>query len=89
LDDFLPFVIYRTQTIITCGLYISYPTLEDRFFVFKEVFSDNSVLMYGWYSRAGYDGVRTVYGLVIFRLQKIAFFVDQLMIKKLRFLLIS
>jgi hypothetical protein len=45
--------------------------------------------MYGWYSRAGYDGVRMVYGLVIFRLQKIAFFVDQLMIKKLRFLLIS
>ena len=29
------------------GLYIFYPLLEDHSFVFKEVFSENSALMYG------------------------------------------
>ena len=29
-----------------------YPISKDHFFVFKEVFSENSVLMYGLYSRA-------------------------------------
>jgi hypothetical protein len=38
---------YRTRAILTRGLYISYPIFEDHFFVFKEVFSENSVLMYG------------------------------------------
>ena len=38
---------YRTRLIITQGLYIFYPIFEDLFFVFKEVFSQNSVLMYG------------------------------------------
>ena len=38
---------YRTRAIITRGLYIFYPIFEDHFFVFKEVFSENSVLMYG------------------------------------------
>ena len=39
--------IYRTRAVITRGLYIYYPILEDHFFVFKEVLSENSVLMYG------------------------------------------
>ena len=38
--------------IITCGLYIFYPLFEDHFFVFKEVFSENFVLVLGKYSRA-------------------------------------
>ena len=37
-----------------------FPIFKDHFFVFKEVFSENSVLMYGLYSRAAYDGARTV-----------------------------
>ena len=44
-------------------MYIFYPIFKDHFFVFKEVFSENSVLMYGLYSRAAYDGARTVIGL--------------------------
>ena len=43
---------YRTRAIISRGLYIFYPIFKDHFFVFKEVFSENSVLMYGLYSRA-------------------------------------
>ena len=43
---------YRTSAIISRGLYIFYPISKDHFFVFKEVFSENSVLMYGLYSRA-------------------------------------
>ena len=54
--------IYRTRAIISRGLYIFYPIFKDHFFVFKEVFSENSVLMYGLYSRAAYDGARTVIG---------------------------
>ena len=52
--------IYHTRAIISRGLYIFYPIFKDHFFVFKEVFSENSVLMYGLYSRAAYDGARTV-----------------------------
>ena len=37
---------YHTRIIITPGLYISYLLFEDNFFVFKEFFSENSVLMY-------------------------------------------
>ena len=44
--------IYRTRAIISRGLYFFYPISKDHFFVFKEVFSENSVLMYGLYSRA-------------------------------------
>ena len=43
---------YRTRAIISRGLYIFYPIFKDRFFVFKEVFSENFVLVYGLYSRA-------------------------------------
>ena len=43
---------YRTRAIISRGLYIFYPIFNDHFFVFKEVFSENYVLMYGLYSRA-------------------------------------
>ena len=38
---------YRVRAIISHGLYTFYPILEDYFFVFKEVFSENSVFMYG------------------------------------------
>ena len=44
--------MYCTRAIISRGLYIFYPISKDNFFVFKEVFSENSVLMYGLYSRA-------------------------------------
>ena len=44
------------------GLYIYYPISKDYLFVFKEVFLENSTLMYGLYSRAAYDGARTVSG---------------------------
>ena len=43
---------YRTRAIISRGLYIFYPIFKDHFFVFKDVFLENSVLMYGLYSRA-------------------------------------
>ena len=39
--------IYRTGAIISRGLYIFKLIFKDHFFVFKEVFSENSVLMYG------------------------------------------
>ena len=51
---------YHTGAIISCGLYIFFPIFKDHFFVFKEFFSENSVLMYGLYSRAAYDGACTV-----------------------------
>ena len=44
--------MYRTRAIITRGLYTFYPIFEDHFFVFKEVFSENSDLNNGLYSRA-------------------------------------
>ena len=43
---------YCTGPIIIRGLYIFYPIVEDHFFVLKKVFSENSGLMYDWYSRA-------------------------------------
>ena len=43
---------YRTRAIISRGLFIFYPIFKDHFFVFKEVFYENSVLMYGLYSWA-------------------------------------
>ena len=39
--------IYQIRAIITRGLYIYYPIFEVYFFVYKEVFSENSVLMNG------------------------------------------
>ena len=33
---------YRTRAIISRGLYIFYTIFKDHFFVFKEVFSENS-----------------------------------------------
>ena len=43
----VPLKVYRTRAIITRGLYIFYPIFEDPFFVFKEVFSENYILVYG------------------------------------------
>ena len=48
------------RVIISRSLYIFYPIFKDHFFVFKEVFSENSVLIYGLYSREAYDGLRMV-----------------------------
>ena len=48
----ISYLVYRTRAIISRGLYIFYPISKDHFFVFKEVFPENSVLMYGLYSRA-------------------------------------
>ena len=53
------------RAIISRGLYIFYPIFKDHFFVFEEVFSENSVLIYGLYSRAAYDGARTVSDLYL------------------------
>ena len=36
-----------TRAIITRSLYIFYPIFEDHFFVFKDIFSENSGLIYG------------------------------------------
>ena len=38
---------YRTRAIISRGLYTFYPLFEDNFFIFKDVFLENSILMYG------------------------------------------
>ena len=38
---------YRAIAIVSQCLYTFYPILEDHFFVFKEIFSENSVFMYG------------------------------------------
>ena len=40
-------LILYARSILTRGLYILYPIFEDHYFVFKEVFSENSGLMYG------------------------------------------
>ena len=45
-------LVFSTRAIISRGLYIFYPISKDHFFVFKEVFSEIFVLMYGLYSRA-------------------------------------
>jgi hypothetical protein len=58
-DKSLFFPYYRTRAIISRGLYIFYPNSKDHFFVFKEVFSENSVFIFGLYCLA-YDGARTV-----------------------------
>ena len=46
------FFKYRTRAIITRGLYINYLLFGSQKRFFKEVFSENYVLMYGLYSRA-------------------------------------
>ena len=56
----LSIINYHTRAIIRRGLYIFYLISKDHFFVFKEVFSENSVIMYGLYSRAAYVGACTV-----------------------------
>ena len=43
---------YRTHLIITRSLYISNPVFESQKRLFKGFFSENSGLMYGYYSRA-------------------------------------
>ena len=52
LDYILYIPNYRVSVIISRGLYTFYPIFKDQFFVFKEVLSENSALIYGLYSRA-------------------------------------
>ena len=59
---------YRTSAIISRGLYIFYPIFKDHFFVFKEVFSENSVLMYDLYSRAACNQERLMMARVRYKL---------------------
>ena len=40
-------MVYRTRAIITHGFCIFYPLFEGRKSFFKEVFSENSAIMYG------------------------------------------
>ena len=58
------FYVYRTRAIINRGLYIFYPISKDHFFVFEEVFSENSVIMYGSYSRAASNQERLMMACV-------------------------
>ena len=51
---------YRTGVNISRSLYIFYHISNDHFFVFKKIFSKNSVLMHGLCPRAAYDSARTV-----------------------------
>ena len=53
-------LLYPTRAIISRGLYIFYPIFKDHFIVFKEVFSENSDLMYGLYSRAACNQERLI-----------------------------
>ena len=40
-------IIYHTLAIISRGVYIFCPIFEDHIFVFKAVFSENSVILHG------------------------------------------
>ena len=40
-------LIYRTVAITTRSFYCFYPIFKDHFFVFNEIFSENSLLVYG------------------------------------------
>ena len=60
MSAFPPKPTYRTRAIISRGLYIFYPIFKDHFFVLKEVFSENSALMYGLYSRASSNQERLI-----------------------------
>ena len=66
---YLQEINYRTRAIISRGLYIFYPIFKDHFFVFKEVFSENSVLMYGLYSRAASNQERLMMARVRYLLE--------------------
>ena len=46
---------YRTRAIITRGLYIFNPLFKGQKHFFMEIFSENSVFMYGWCSGAVYN----------------------------------
>ena len=52
--------IFSTKRYLLEQRYHTHTIFKVHFFVFKEVFSENSVLLYGQYSRAGYDGTHTI-----------------------------
>ena len=58
--------------IISRGLYIFYLIFKDHFFVFKEVFSENSVHMYGLYLRAACNQERLMMARVRYSPRKLA-----------------
>ena len=64
---------YRMRAIISRGLYIFYPIFKDHFFVFKEVFSENSVLMYGLYSRAACNQERVIMARIRYLIKMFVF----------------
>ena len=64
--------MYRTRAIITRGLYSFYPLFESQKRFFKEVFSENSVLMYGYYSRAVSDQERVIMACVRYIVKKLS-----------------
>ena len=45
ISEVIKLLYYPTRAIISRGLYIFNPISRDHFFVFKEVFSENSVLI--------------------------------------------
>ena len=45
---------YCTRAIISRGLYIFYPISNNNFFFLRRFFSENSVLMYGFFSKSGF-----------------------------------
>ena len=55
---------HRTHAIISRCLYIFTPFSKTISLFLRRFFSENSVLMYGLYSRAAYDGARTVSSLI-------------------------
>ena len=67
------YMMYRTRTIISRGLYIFYPISKDHFFVFKEVFSENYVLMYGLYSKAAFNQERLMMARVRYIKEELVF----------------
>ena len=60
---------YHRRTNITRGLYIFCPIFEDQFFVFKDVFYENSDLMYGQYSRAVCNQERVIMARILYTIQ--------------------
>ena len=70
---------YCKHAIISRGLYIFYPISKDIwFFVFKEVFPENSVLRYGLYSRAASNQERLMMARVQYYVRIFFGFLDPL-----------
>ena len=65
------------RAIITPSLYTFYPLFEVQKHFFKGFFLENSGLMYGEYSRAGYNGAPTIHTCKSFQSHhNLVFFID-------------